>query len=371
MTLSHISASGTGNHDPEELIPSIALLKSGDNLPDKLARAVARSLDIPSDGHADGLPVALELGVRLDQACVQEEGHVDVGLVVDPDEADDQLVYDFSHGWLPDALAAPSAPGATESRGRLRLYVLALAEPFLLVAVGIVLAVAMRTESTGEVGGKAPVLEADRAPGVKLEVPATAARLPVNPALATIDLLSKPDQPVGPLAAIGPTEPRHAATPAAPSMAVVAEDAPRVRPEPSAEAAISAAPDRVSTASIDSDPTVLSKGAPEAIPLPPTRPLTLVDQTSRTSQQFRPATGGAPSFAIQLAASRSMSDAVATLSRLKQRYPEMLAGGSVRRADKGNSGIFYRVQAGPLPRDAANRACAWLKEKGEDCIVVR
>jgi hypothetical protein len=376
MMLSLVLAPGSGNDHPADRIPSVVLSKYDENLVDRLARSLRRSPDVPSDGRAEGSPA--ELGACAGEVRVAEQDHADVWPVLDLDEADDQLVYDFSHGWLPDASAASRASRAAASRSRLPRYALALAEPLLLVAVGIGLAVVIRAEPTGRVGGEASVLEADRSPGVKVEVPTPAARPPADPVPGTIDLLSRPDQPVGSrsvgsVAAIDPAESRNPVTLPAPSIAViVAEDPPpQVPPEPSAEAAISAAPDTGSTASIDPNPTTLPKSAPDAVPLPPTRPLTLVDETSRTSQQFRPGGSGGPSFTIQLAASHSASDALAILSRLKERYPEMLAGGAVRRADKGNSGIFYRVQAGPLPRDAAIRACAWLKKKGEDCIVVR
>jgi hypothetical protein len=48
----------------------------------------------------------------------------------------------------------------------------------------------------------------------------------------------------------------------------------------------------------------------------------------------------------------------------------VLGGGSIRRFDGGGTGAFYRVQAGPLSRVAADKACSRLKASGENCIVV-
>ncbi len=79
---------------------------------------------------------------------------------------------------------------------------------------------------------------------------------------------------------------------------------------------------------------------------------------------------GDSGFSVQLAASPSESDARATLSRLQRQFPS-LGGGSVRRADLGSKGIYYRVRVGPLTRDAADRICSQLKAGGAECILTR
>jgi hypothetical protein len=80
---------------------------------------------------------------------------------------------------------------------------------------------------------------------------------------------------------------------------------------------------------------------------------------------------GDSSFSIQLASSPSESDARATLSRLQRQFPAALGGGSVRRADLGGKGIFYRVRVGPLSREAADKICSQVKAGGADCILTR
>jgi hypothetical protein len=79
---------------------------------------------------------------------------------------------------------------------------------------------------------------------------------------------------------------------------------------------------------------------------------------------------GESGFSVQLASSPSESDARATLSRLQRQFPS-LGGGSVRRADLGAKGIYYRVRVGPLTRDAADKICTQLKAGGAECILTR
>jgi cell division septation protein DedD len=166
-------------------------------------------------------------------------------------------------------------------------------------------------------------------------------------------------------------------------------------PQPWAETSVFDTPHRLVTVAVKPDATIMSKGKPEAAPLPPTKPRTLAS-AGTTAVRAAPTTGnitpaaskaaettpakpsdasangaGASSFSIQLASSLSESEAHATLSRLKKQFPDALGGGSVRRAEGNGNGVFYRVQAGPLSRNAAENACSRLKASGENCIVVR
>jgi hypothetical protein len=58
---------------------------------------------------------------------------------------------------------------------------------------------------------------------------------------------------------------------------------------------------------------------------------------------------------------------------LQKAHPDLLGSLSltIERVDKGASGIFYRLQAGPLAdKAAAKQLCTSLKHKGQDCLVV-
>ena len=189
---------------------------------------------------------------------------------------------------------------------------------------------------------------------------------------------------------------RDTAIPAATTIPSVAADVrPPNPPQPSAETSTLATLNDAVTDVIKHDLPVILNSEPQAAPLPPTRPrtLALARMTSARAastignvtpvpakeamktvakQSDASAVGaGASSFAIQLASSLSESEALATLSRLKKQFPDALRGGSVRRAQGTDNGVFYGVQSGPLSRDAAENACSRLRAGGENCIVVR
>jgi cell division septation protein DedD len=84
-----------------------------------------------------------------------------------------------------------------------------------------------------------------------------------------------------------------------------------------------------------------------------------------------PATGGPR---IQLAAVKSEAAAKAEWAKLQKAHPALLGGLTltVEKVDKGASGVFYRIQAGPLAdRAAAKQLCADLKARSQDCIVAK
>jgi cell division septation protein DedD len=87
------------------------------------------------------------------------------------------------------------------------------------------------------------------------------------------------------------------------------------------------------------------------------------------TESNKPDAETASSFLVQLASSPSKSEALATLSRLRKQFPDVLRGGSVHRADQGRMGVSYRVQLGPLSRNAADKVCSRLKSSGASCIV--
>lgn len=79
-------------------------------------------------------------------------------------------------------------------------------------------------------------------------------------------------------------------------------------------------------------------------------------------------------FRIQLAALKSEADAQQAWARLQKAHPDLLGGlrPTIQRADLGEQGVFYRVQAGALPsREAAAALCEKLKAKNQACLVVK
>lgn len=175
-----------------------------------------------------------------------------------------------------------------------------------------------------------PVVEAPAVEAPTVEAPATTAEA-TQPAI-TETAPAAPEQPA----------PEAAAQPAAPTQEPAAEAAP-AQPEPAA--AEPAAPVATQEANV----------APEPAPAP----------------AAPAATGGSR---IQLAAVKSEAAAEKEWAKLQKAYPDLLGSLAltVERVDKGASGIFYRIQAGPLAdKGAAKQLCSSLKQRGQDCLVAK
>ncbi len=261
------------------------------------------------------------------------------------------------------------APRALRKRSCLSSYVLAVAEPLLLLIVGVGLVAVMLAGSTEGLGSKAPAIEADSAPTEQARVTVPDVQTPPQPALATA---AQPDQRVDVFAATNPAPPGARIILAVATMPALAAGV--SLSEPPEQAAENTA-SRAATLSVKPNDALMSKGMLEAAPLPPTRPKTLASSEPGALAHAKPSDAkvnadDASSFSIELASSHSKSDALAILSRLKKQFPDMLGGGSIHRTDGGGTGGHYRVQAGPLSRQAANKACSRLRASGENCIVV-
>ncbi len=75
---------------------------------------------------------------------------------------------------------------------------------------------------------------------------------------------------------------------------------------------------------------------------------------------------------VQLAAVKSDPEARTQWAKLKAKYPSLAALSlRVQRADLGEKGIFYRVQAGPTSADNAATICAKIKAAGGSCVVIK
>jgi cell division septation protein DedD len=85
----------------------------------------------------------------------------------------------------------------------------------------------------------------------------------------------------------------------------------------------------------------------------------------------KPMTGG--THKIQLVATKTEDEAKAELQRLRAKHGGVIGklNTTIVRADLGEKGVFYRVQAGPLDAEGAKAACAQLRQQNAGCIVVR
>jgi SPOR domain len=101
----------------------------------------------------------------------------------------------------------------------------------------------------------------------------------------------------------------------------------------------------------------------------PVNPEAAASASNPTASASDPTASAASHGAFaQVASSQSESDARATLARLQKQFPNELGGGAIHRADLGSKGIYYRVQVGPLSREAADKICTQIKAGGAQCI---
>lgn len=80
----------------------------------------------------------------------------------------------------------------------------------------------------------------------------------------------------------------------------------------------------------------------------------------------------AEAYRIQLAAVRSTEAAEAEWQRLQAKHEDLLGELSlnIERAELGEQGVYYRIQAGPLPdKQAADSLCEDLKSNDQACLV--
>jgi hypothetical protein len=167
-------------------------------------------------------------------------------------------------------------------------------------------------------------------------------------------LLSGPEQPMP-----RPTAPAKEAA-AAPPPPIPAPSAapPQAAPEPAAPA--SPAPAKPAAQAKPAPTAKETAGAKEAAAILGSAP------------SASPKAGGA--VRVQLGALRSPEAARDEWARLKREQPELLGKltAIAVRADLGDKGIFYRIQAGPLTDAAAGeRLCGELRQRKLGCALVR
>ncbi len=113
-----------------------------------------------------------------------------------------------------------------------------------------------------------------------------------------------------------------------------------------------------------------TKSVPDVV-IPPAPPPQTAAVPGKPGAASAP-TGGV--FKVQIAATRDEATAQSEWERLKRAHTDLLGSLSptVVRADLGDKGIFYRIQAGPVPDQAkADKLCADLKKLSIGCIVVK
>lgn len=85
-------------------------------------------------------------------------------------------------------------------------------------------------------------------------------------------------------------------------------------------------------------------------------------------------TAPAGRYVVQVSSRKSEAEAQADWQQLQARFAAVLGGqqATIRRADLGERGVFYRAQLGPYSaRNQAQELCQNLKAAGGDCVVQR
>ena len=139
----------------------------------------------------------------------------------------------------------------------------------------------------------------------------------------------------------------------------------------------------VVSASADAPPTpAASTGAPgsgtsptntqpeQSASLPPANPNPMASKPPEAASQ----PGKAGGVRLQLGAVRSEGIAREEWARIKRSNPDLLGRltAVAIRADLGDKGVYYRIQAGPVGDPAtAERLCGELRQRHLACIIVR
>ena len=75
---------------------------------------------------------------------------------------------------------------------------------------------------------------------------------------------------------------------------------------------------------------------------------------------------------MQVSSQRSEAEAETAYRGISSKYPGVLGSQphTVRRADLGAKGVYYRAMIGPFgSREQAVQVCSSLKQAGGDCVV--
>lgn len=229
----------------------------------------------------------------------------------------------------------------------------------------------------GETGGAIPLIRADQDPTKKKpddaggSVPDQDKLVynPNDPNGAKIErLLPPPEQP------LPKPVPVPGATDTLPVQNVAPVAAPQAAPPTAAVGvATNAASQQANATGLMTAPPG-AKAVPgiEIPPAPPAQPA----QAAAPAKPV-PLTPAAPAatgpLRVQIAATKDEPSARAEFARLQKAHADLLGNlsATVVKADLGDKGVFYRIQAGPIADKAqADKLCAQLKPLGIGCIVV-
>lgn len=323
------------------------------------------------------------------QPSAAQDGYDDYDDTYDPAYGDD--------GYMPPHGEDVYETEAPRNRGRTALIAVAA-----LIGVGVAATagiVAFRHGSGGgsaASGDSAPVIRADTAPS-KVAGPTGGGQTPENQKLiydrvggqgqpGQEKVVPREEQPMDVAAAAAasaaaqpasPTEPKRVKTVSVRSDGSIAPTsaAPAAAPQTSAVAPTAYAPTQNPIPAGMPQPktvqTIATTGAGVPVAAPTTTAAAAGGAQANTAAPATTATGA---YVVQVSSQKSEADAMGSFKVLQSRYPQLLGSykATVKRADLGDKGIYYRAQVGPFAsRDEANNLCNALQAQGGTCIVTR
>ena len=272
---------------------------------------------------------------------------------IDPDEYDDYDDYEYED----------------EDRSSRRRSLMVLSVLVLLIVFAGVVFVAYQQGMKQGIQGQPPVLEAENTPNKVAPKDPGGVKIPhqENTIYDRIDGSSKDNEDLKVEQLLPPAEepvdiPKSAQKSAAPAQGTQsALDAQTKQAQPK----------QAETKPVETAPTS-EPAKPEAAPAEDKA----VEEAKAALARSEPPSPTAQAktsggYVVQLAAFRDEDAARAAFRKLQGKHSSLLGGLSadIQRADLGDKGIYYRLRAGYLDKNAAAELCAKLKAQGQGCLV--
>jgi cell division septation protein DedD len=105
---------------------------------------------------------------------------------------------------------------------------------------------------------------------------------------------------------------------------------------------------------------------------PPPSPRASTPPPARVASAPPPAASAGGSYLVQVSSQRSEAEAESAYRGIQSKFGSVLGSQphTVRRADLGAKGVYYRAMVGPFAsREEAVQVCSSLKQAGGDCVV--
>jgi len=280
---------------------------------------------------------------------------------------------------------------ARYGRPRRRLRYVLLAVVAVIFAAGAAMLYRGGRHTTTE--GGIPLIQADGNPTKRrpdqpggMTIP-NQDKLIYNPGQTQVErLLPPPEQPLPRPVAPPAPEPSVTPMPPAPATAPIPNAPPQqaeVTPPPAAPPVVVPEPAPVVLTPAVEPPKPASPtppaarppvvaAAPATVAPPPTKPTPT--PPAAAPAPAAPAPTGKGGYKLQIGAVRSTEEAQKEWDRLKKANADVLGAlkADAVRADLGDKGIFYRIQAGTITGEAAaQQACNTLKQRKVGCILVK